>query len=388
MDVKKVFRNISSKMLHDFKISAEINHQVVKGTYREGALKKFLSEGRLPARYEIGSGEIIGPANNVSKQSDLIIYDHLNGFSLVYDDSIQIYPIECIAGIIEVKSTLNKAEFIKALDNIKSVKQLVPDETVSKQLAGTWRMAYKRPLPFGIIFAYRVLGNSINSLQENLLEWGASVPRELWPNLVVVLDEGLIQHYKGISTVFSSLDISESTSVTAIHYKQDSLFKFYAALMDMLSSTELGPVEISRYFSPLEKMGDLFVGRHIGYTKQDDDSVYKISENFIRKIYNYCIAKGPITHKELMIARFGSCPSGLESLDMDATVYFYNPENLKGIHETPNSITVTDGEAVFAQNLIEPCQYITINDDTFYFPGAYLKNEDLEIAPNMTKQDL
>ena len=136
METKNVFRRLSKRMLEDFSISAEISHHGSKGTYRENTLKKFLSEGRLPTRYGIGTGEIVGPVHNVSRQSDLIIFDSLNGISLIYDENTQVYPIECVAGTIEVKSTLNKGEFIKSLENIKSVKKLAPRETTTKTLSG------------------------------------------------------------------------------------------------------------------------------------------------------------------------------------------------------------------------------------------------------------
>ena len=71
MDVEFIFRRISQKLMADFDISAQINHQGIKGTYRENALKRFLQEGKLPGKYSIGSGEIISPLNQVSKQSDL-----------------------------------------------------------------------------------------------------------------------------------------------------------------------------------------------------------------------------------------------------------------------------------------------------------------------------
>ena len=78
MDIKKVFRGISQKLQSDFEISSEINHQGNKGTYRESALRDFLLSGRLPKRFGIGTGEIIGPTRKVSKQSDLVIFDQLD----------------------------------------------------------------------------------------------------------------------------------------------------------------------------------------------------------------------------------------------------------------------------------------------------------------------
>ena len=195
MDTRKVFRRLSQKMIEDFKISAEITHSGSKGVYRENALKDFLSDRRLPSRYGIGSGEIVGPARNVSRQSDLIVYDHLNGIALIYDEDTQVYPIECVAGTVEVKSTLNKTELINALENIKSVKELAPRESTTRQSLGIMSVSYPRPLPFGAVFAYQLGDNSLSSLVDNLRDWERSVAKEHWPNVVAILDTGLIQHY-------------------------------------------------------------------------------------------------------------------------------------------------------------------------------------------------
>jgi len=57
MEVKVIFREASKKMLSDFRISAQMNHPGVMGTYREDSLKNFLKSGRLPEKYGIGQGK-------------------------------------------------------------------------------------------------------------------------------------------------------------------------------------------------------------------------------------------------------------------------------------------------------------------------------------------
>ena len=243
MNTKGVFRRLSNRMLEDFNISAEINHQGSRGTYRESTLKRFLADGRLPSRYGIGTSEIVGHVHNVSRQSDLIIYDQLNGISLIYDQNTQVFPIECVAGIVEVKSTLNKTKFLESLENIKSVKKLAPRETTTKRMSGI-SVSYPRPIPFGAIFGYRLAGNSLDSLLDNLREWERDTPKEYWPNVVAVLDEGLIQHYgSGLRIAYINSDLREAAFPSAIHYRADSLFKFYSILIDLCSSTDLGPVD-------------------------------------------------------------------------------------------------------------------------------------------------
>lgn len=389
MDTKKVFRGISNKIMSDFIISAEINHNGNKGTYRENALKNFLSQGRLPGRYGIGSGEIVGPIQNVSKQSDLIIYDQLNGFSLVYDEGIQVYPIECVAGVIEVKSTLNKTEFIKALENIKSVKSLVPDETATKHLAAGWKMAYKRPSPFGAIFAYKLGENSLDSLVNNLTEWEKDVPKQLWPNVIAVLNEGIIFHYAdGLRAVYSNEDLLKADFPSSISFKNDTLFKFYTAVTDLCASTNLGPIELGRYFDSAEQIGSFVVSNHDRITRPQEDCVYKLTENFITKIVTVCNENPPFTHAEVLKKRFGAIPQGFSSEDLGYEVYLYNPDNLKGMHEVDNPINIVDGKYFAASGIIEPCHYIIVDEKTYYIPWIYVTEADVEKIPGKKIEDL
>jgi len=122
MNTKNLFQKISEKMRFDFEAAAEIGHKGSRGTVRGNILKKFLSEGRLPPKYGLGAGEIVGRARDTSRQGDLIVYDKFNGVALIYDESTQVYPIDGVYGIIEVKSALSKAEFIDALEKVKHFK--------------------------------------------------------------------------------------------------------------------------------------------------------------------------------------------------------------------------------------------------------------------------
>lgn len=390
MDTRNVFRRLSEKMLADFSLSAEITHDGGKGTYRESTLKKFLSTGRLPTRYGIGSGEIVGPARNVSKQSDLIIYDQLDGISLIYDENTQVYPIECVAGTIEVKSTLNKTEFLKSLDNIRSVKELVPQEKTTRQsMSGSLTMTYQRPRPFGAVFGYRLGNNSLSSLEENLREWESSVPREHWPNIVAVLDEGVIQHYgAGLRVVHTNRDLRKASHISSIHYREDTLFQFYSTIIDLCASTDLGPVVLSRYYRQPEQMGNYLVANHDGFTRDDCDDVFKFSEGFVSKIVDYCRKQGALTNRQLFMLRFGNIPIGIDKKILDQEAFLYNPDGLKGIHEVNDPIRMQGGFAVAVEGIMEPCHYIVVNGDSYYIPPAYISQEDMEAIPGRKKSDL
>ncbi len=259
MDLKKIFRGISSKLENDFKISSEINHNGSKGTYRENALKYFLNSGRLPKRYGIGSGEIIGHTRDVSKQCDLILYDQFDSVSLLYDENIQVYPIESIYGVIEVKSSLSKKELFKALDNIKSIKSLTADNHI-KQSSGFSTTYSPREKPFGMIFAYSLENNSLQSLVENVKQWEKDNIQENSTNLIVVLNEGIIYHHdEYLKSLYSSKNLKNAKYVSYLSYTNDTLFHFYSILLNLCTNMRVGGINLENYFKPSEQIGNYIV---------------------------------------------------------------------------------------------------------------------------------
>src|SRR5579862_9077984 len=195
MDTRTLFQKISQKMRLDFETSAQVKHAPSKGTIRENVLRNFLAEGRLPSKYGLGAGEVVSRVRDTSRQCDVIVYDKLNGVTLLYDEDIKVFPIDCVYGIIEVKSALSKPELLDALEKIKALKSMASGGNVSQPIGGGMTMVHSRPKPFGAVFAYGLAGNSLDSLIENLREWERSAPPDVWPNYVCVLEEGIIYHH-------------------------------------------------------------------------------------------------------------------------------------------------------------------------------------------------
>ena len=200
-------------------------------------------------------------------------------------------------------------------------------------------MSYPRPLPFGAVFGYRLGGNSLSSLEGNLREWEKNTPKEYWPNVIAVLDEGLIQHYRnGLRVAHTNDNLREAEFLSSIHYKQDTLFQFYSILIDLCTSTSLGPIVLSRYFHQAEQLGEYVVSNHDRILKGDHDGVFKLSESFISKVVDYCSNEGSLSHEQLLMRRFGQIPMGMTERDLSQEVYLYNPDGLKGIHEMENPV--------------------------------------------------
>ncbi|HAV5302545.1 DUF6602 domain-containing protein [Acinetobacter baumannii] len=381
MEIKKIFNLISQKMMAEFYISAEFNHHGVKGDYREDALKNFLENGKLPKQYKLGNGEIISSYSQTSKQTDLIVYDNNKSIIFQASDSIQIYPIETIYGIIEIKSKLSKQKLNEGLENIKSLKQIHSPSFISKKLGPTSTVTYGNTPPFGVIFAYDLGGNSLDSLEENLREWCSKNPASVWPNMICVLNQGLILFREGLKDRLHSNEITDECTTIGLHFKEDSLFEFTSRLISLCSTRKVEVFDISQY-SDIGLIVDGLRVKGVRRWKHKDDpsKQFCLKQEFIKKVYSEC--KEQISSKQLLIKRLGNI-SGLEQLyqDTNGLVYLYNPENYKGMADilsTPTQSSESIIERLQNEKNIANGFFMYINEVPYFVPYIYVTDEDLE----------
>jgi hypothetical protein len=113
----------SSRELFFNSNSKKLIHPGEFGTFRENKCIKFLKLF-LPQNFEIGTGFIVNNNNEISTQCDLVVYDKLYT-PLINDDINQrFFPVETCVAIGEVKSVLDKGQFIAALNKLSKVKTL------------------------------------------------------------------------------------------------------------------------------------------------------------------------------------------------------------------------------------------------------------------------
>jgi hypothetical protein len=101
LDIRIVFKEISDQLLSEFRKITQVTHSGGKGDLREVAFRDFLRD-YLPARYAVGTGEVITPENRHSPELDIIIYDP----ALIRSPSHAVYTIESVYGAISMKSHL------------------------------------------------------------------------------------------------------------------------------------------------------------------------------------------------------------------------------------------------------------------------------------------
>ncbi|WP_391087839.1 DUF6602 domain-containing protein [Vibrio sp. NH-UV-68] len=169
--IENYFSGISEILISEVrKINANFEHQGVKGTGNENSLLSLL-ERFLPPRFGVETGVVIDRKGKQARQSDIIIYEkdkYSNFFSMT---QTKFFPIECVIGVIEVKTTLDQKEFDKAMENIASISSLNPTET--RKVAA-------------FIFAYNTGAESL----ETVVGWSSSKTKGC--PYVFLLDHGFI----------------------------------------------------------------------------------------------------------------------------------------------------------------------------------------------------
>lgn len=375
MEVSKLFESISEKMRVDFEISAKFNQHGNRGDYREDSLKDFLNNGRLPNNFGIASGEIISKYSQTSKQIDLIIYDNNKSIIFESSESMKIFPIESVLGMIEVKSKLSKAKLIEGLENIKSLKKLHSPQLIQINYGPTIQIGYYNTPPFGIIFAYDLSRNSLESLDKNLREWCQDNPPEVWPNLICVLNAGLISFYNETDLALLSSDIKETSHSIPLHHKENSLFEFTSSLLTLCAKRHIEIFDIQQYKTPGLIIDTLRV-KFKNNLMSKDGVKYRLSDDFIKLIY---ANRGEPTIYADLIDKLMDGFNGDKNhyKNRNDKVYVYDPEKLPTLFEAMSAdasgkpmIEIAQDTPVFTIGI-----YFYINEETYYVPSYYL-NED------------
>ena len=94
-----------------------------RGEEAEALVRAFLG-GLLPRRFGVGEGFLIDAEDQVSKQTDVVIYDAFNSPVYRYAERGSIFPADNVASVVEVKSRLDGREFERGFENIKAAKSL------------------------------------------------------------------------------------------------------------------------------------------------------------------------------------------------------------------------------------------------------------------------
>lgn len=187
-----LFTEAAKRLRADFEYVRITNpHQGEKGEEVESVLKTFLN-AHLPQRFRAGSGIVIDFENNLSRQMDVIVYDALTSPIYRAAEKTQIIPAHTVAAVIEVKTSLNKGELEDAYKKIASCKQLKKPQSSSMDQPST-QSGLDSLGTMGIVFGFDA-DTSLETLGDNARGLNAEYESFLWPDMIVVLDRGVLTY--------------------------------------------------------------------------------------------------------------------------------------------------------------------------------------------------
>jgi hypothetical protein len=189
-----------------------ISHPGERGRARETILAQYLRE-IVPKGFDIETGFVIDTRGGQSLQQDLIIVRR-DYHPLFKVGGVNFFPVEAVAAVIEVKSTLSTATLRDALRNAASVKEL--DRTASGSnyivVGGAGGMPGPMLHPsfvidpsnhqhqvFSLIIGARV-DVQMETLVDSLADQIALQPRTTWPNFISIAGAFSVGYNSGIKS--------------------------------------------------------------------------------------------------------------------------------------------------------------------------------------------
>ena len=200
MDVASIFDSIARKLEIDFDyLSSQVEHRQSKGRIRELEIVEEFFRLYMPQTVGIGHGEIVATTGDVSNEADIVFYQAHGCPTLIEKSGYQVFPCECVHGLVEVKSHLDGTELRDAFKKITRIKQF-PKSAFEAQTGAIHHSSnlYGKEWGFfptiGIVFAYDSM--NLATVCDQLTDLQSDVPIHQRIDLVVVLRKGLVINWE------------------------------------------------------------------------------------------------------------------------------------------------------------------------------------------------
>lgn len=246
MKIIETFSQIEKSLKADLdQVRTALNHSASIGQSIENVVNTFLRP-RLPRNLEISTGFLIDSFGNKSKQLDIIIHDAARTPIFFESKEIKIIPVECVYGVIEVKTNLSLQELEVCLENMQSVKKLVKkafyDEGMIVRPTLVYGNEYQDWPILYFIFAFE--SASLSVVGKKLTELQSEFNLDKKVDCVYSLKNGLLANYDG-----KTVSATPMPSSVMVCIKKDSLLLFYALLSQYFNQTYMRKFRFSDYIS-------------------------------------------------------------------------------------------------------------------------------------------
>ena len=237
----------------------ELIHPGEFGMYREKIIREFLAPF-LPTRLGIGSGFIITAANNISTQCDIIIYDREHT-PVIENGEQRFFPVECVVGVIEVKSKLTKSKLKEALIKLSSIKNLRNDignnPYIFKDYRGDGSFNAKnkvRDQMATFLICESIDVNIEKELDTIFTNTYKGIDKSLFHNMILDLNGGCFLYYDGSKPIYHAYFDYTGPSFKneyiyphELGYSKEHILLFLNYFYMLISSVSVMDIEITEY---------------------------------------------------------------------------------------------------------------------------------------------
>ncbi len=251
------YENLSRQIFVDEE--GKLIHPGEFGTYREKIIKNLI-QPFLPTRLAIGSGFIITSEDNISTQCDLIIYDKENT-PVIETDEQRFFPIECVAGVIEVKSVLTKSDLKEALIKLSKIKTLRNDITTNVYTFkdGLTHIPFNTKINIRdqiatFLICEKVDFNYEKDINTFFKETYNDIDKSLFHNLILSLKDGCFMYCDGKTSIYypyfdynTQQFINELLVPHLSGYQYEHILAFINYFFMIISSVSILCLEITTY---------------------------------------------------------------------------------------------------------------------------------------------
>ena len=244
----EIMKSVAQRMRADFAQTATVNHRGGKGASREEIVREFMVK-YLPRRVEAtGRGEIITADERVSPECDILIVDSSTPPFMDRQD-YRIVPVECVHGIVEVKSHLDGRELRDACEKIKAVKSLPktaygPPATIRNHAQMYGRLYDYLPTA-GLIFAFESI--DLQELARQCSNWSTDEDLSLVPDGIWVLGKGHLLWSKSKGDLQPRPDPESELAVMQADPDQGNLLQLAVHLNVLFSYAWMRPLALQEY---------------------------------------------------------------------------------------------------------------------------------------------
>lgn len=253
INLNSIFVLLSEQIKIDYDRMAEnIPHHGERGAGRETILKDLLSN-YLPERFGIDSGFVIDIQGSKSRQVDLVVYDRFMGPRFKLAGGKYAYPCEIVVAAGEVKTHLDRRELADSVEKLWSVSKLDRSGGGRNRVRNGYHFVQQEHLdPVKNAcdaiwtFIFSSSATKMDTLSNTFVEQCRGADRHLWPNLVCVLNAGILS-YSTESGLTTDPRGASSVYYTTPDESKYALLKWFMLLNQAVCDCHITAVDTINY---------------------------------------------------------------------------------------------------------------------------------------------